>query len=116
VFTLIQYEESYNWTQRVPTQVTEDPDTQPIPLVNGDVPLMVTVLAPDSTIDDYFQSLNRDTCDYNQEELPIGYNGKLWIIFPVLKLRVICRKLVVYCIKIAKKEQIVEAIMKTYKN
>jgi hypothetical protein len=103
--------------QVVPIQVGEIPVFPPAAQVEGtevvtEIPLQVSV--PESTVQDEFQFLTWNTCDFNKEGVPIGYNGKLWINYPVIKLQVICCKLVVHGIKNAKKEHIVESIMKTH--
>jgi hypothetical protein len=63
-----------------------------------------------------FELLTWETCDKDEEDVPIGFEGRLWNNFSVLKLRNICSKLQVYGIKNAKKENIIESIVTTYQN
>jgi hypothetical protein len=124
------YNDNYFWTPTnsapsadvvtVPIQVEEFPVCTPfaslIEAVDTAAPLKVVTVLSEASPDNEFELLSWDTCDYNDEGVPIGYMGKLWMNFPVLKLQVICRKLVVYGIKNAKKEHIVESIVKTQQN
>jgi hypothetical protein len=125
--------DSYRWIpmNSTPPEVVHPVVTFPIQQEVGEVrahqgevvatvPLQVSVPTENttagSTSDDDFNYLAWDTCDFNEEGTPIGYLGKLWINYPVLKLRVICKKLMVYGIKNAKKDHIVESIVKTHQN
>jgi hypothetical protein len=63
-----------------------------------------------------FDRLEWSTCDYDSSGIPIGFDGKLWSQYAVLKLRVIFSKLQVYGVKNARKDIILDSIIKTYQN
>jgi hypothetical protein len=60
-------------------------------------------------IESEFDRLEWSTCDYDSSGKPIGYDGKLWSQYAVLKLRTICSKLQVYGVKNARKDVILKS-------
>jgi hypothetical protein len=118
--------EDYHWIPTNGGNVVDEVRTIPIqvseiPVALVEVPMVTPapvqeVVLPDSMVEEFFASLTWETCDFNKEGSPIGFKGKLWMSYTVLNLRVICKKLVVYGIKNAKKEYIVDSIMKTHQN
>jgi hypothetical protein len=69
-----------------------------------------------SSIGNEFERLEWSTCDYDSSGRPIGFDGKTWGQYQVVKLRVVCSKLQVYGVKNARKDQIMDSIIKTYQN
>jgi hypothetical protein len=63
-----------------------------------------------------YNNLRWEDCDYNAEGEPIGIDNKTWKQIQVVKLHKICSKLQVYGVKNAKKDNIIESILTTYKN
>jgi hypothetical protein len=70
------------------------------------------VSVPEPSLYDIFDALSWDTCDFNNEGTLVGFRGKYWNNYPVVKLRI----LRVYGVKNAKKDHAVDSIMRTHQN
>jgi hypothetical protein len=81
-------------------------------------PTIATVPAPVQEIQvlNEFDQLEWSTCDFDSAGSPVGYSGKLWSQYAVVKLGTICSKLQVYGVKNACKDHIMDAIVNTYNN
>jgi hypothetical protein len=114
--------ECYHWIpSNGGTSLVDEVRTIPIEVSEISLPIVTVpqVGVPDTSVEaaeSEFSCVTWETCDFNNEGAPIGFQGKLWMTYTVLKLRVICKKLKVYGIKNAKKEHIIESIMKTHHN
>jgi hypothetical protein len=63
-----------------------------------------------------YNNLRWEDCDYNEDGEPIGIDNKTRKQIQVVKLHKTCSKLQVYGVKNAKKDNIIESILTTYKN
>jgi hypothetical protein len=63
------------------------------PILAGEVtmtPVDNNNYMPDISPDSIFNNVRWETCYYNDNGEPIGYNGKLWKEYKSLQLRTIC--------------------------
>jgi hypothetical protein len=76
----------------------------------------VIINAASHMVHNEYQNIQWEDCDFNEDGDPIGVDGKTWKQIHVAKLHKICSKLQVYGVKNAKKDNIIESIINTYKN
>jgi hypothetical protein len=86
------------------------------PEPNSDTTPEVPVPIQEVQVVNGFARLEWQTCDYDSAGCPIGFDGKLWSQYQVVKLRSLCSKLQVYGVKNARKDHIMDAIVNTYNN